>query len=680
MPAPNTENGLGQVQSKLSYRPDIDGLRAIAVLAVLLYHYGAAWLPGGFAGVDIFFVISGYLITRQLAADIEQNGYDPRGLLLRFYNRRIRRIIPAALAVLIVTLTVGWVLLLPGDYASTGESAAYSTFGLGNLYFYWNTGYFDRDAELQPLLHMWSLGVEEQFYLAWPVILLALLWLSQHRIAVVVGAILILISGTFAYAVHLVGSNPKAAFYLPLPRAWELGIGALLAFVPAISNRLLANIFGIGGLALILWSVTSISGGETSPGWSMVPPVLGSALLVWPRAQNLPASALGSEPARWVGLISYSLYLWHWPVLVLFRHYANGKMPSTTEALLLCALAFALAYASWRWVETPFRKARVRPLRVICHGVAAAASICTLAAIIAANDGFTQRVSPEARKMSSLDVMWRWPCPNSITFDGLDKARCVFGAPWDEATTKGILWGDSHAEHMAPLVEAATAGKPFSFILYRECPAALGGAVNREWKEVPWYSNRCSSTRNEMIKFLNSHSEVNLVILSASWTNLGNVVSQDGSLSEALDNYELISYGIRILIEETASPGRKFIVIGDVPQLRRDPIPCALSDYVNLYRKHCRYEDYLVSSERFYEYQGKMYKEIEHIADARSDVIAIFPGYKLCTQEWCQAYIDNEFLYRDGSHLRRNLSHEAKRMLADIIGLTAALSAAGHSQ
>jgi peptidoglycan/LPS O-acetylase OafA/YrhL len=163
------------------YRPDIDGLRAIAVFAVLFFHYGVRSMSGGFVGVDVFFVISGYLITKGLADDIGRNGCSVGPLLVRFYNKRIRRIAPAALVLLGVTLIAGWFMLMPGDYRSTGDSAAFSALGAGNIYFYLHTGYFDRNSDLQPLLHMWSLGVEEQFYLAWPILLTGIIWIGKGR-------------------------------------------------------------------------------------------------------------------------------------------------------------------------------------------------------------------------------------------------------------------------------------------------------------------------------------------------------------------------------------------------------------------------------------------------------------------------------------------------------------------
>ena len=227
-------------------RTDIEGLRAIAVSSVLLFHYDRSWLPGGFVGVDVFFVISGYLITKRLEESIARNNGRLLPVLFDFYGRRIRRIYPALLAVLATTLAVGWFFLIPDDYALTGESAAYAAVGAGNLFYYWNTGYFDRSAELQLLLHTWSLGAEEQFYLVWPFLLFTLLTGVKSRgwVAVAISALIVV---GLLYSARTVTVAPKSAFYLPFARAWELGAGALIAFLPTISNRWLSEVFGLAG-------------------------------------------------------------------------------------------------------------------------------------------------------------------------------------------------------------------------------------------------------------------------------------------------------------------------------------------------------------------------------------------------------------------------------------------------
>ncbi|MCC7042320.1 MAG: acyltransferase [Acidobacteria bacterium] len=341
----------------MPYRPDIDGLRALAVLAVVLYHYGLGDVSGGFVGVDVFFVISGFLITGVLRRDIEVRGLS----LVDFYHRRIRRIIPALLFMLVVALMAGYVLLMPGDYADLGESGLSAAAGAGNLHFFWNTGYFDRASDLLPLLHTWSLGVEEQFYLVWPFALALLLKVGQGRSRFPVAAIAALAAASFAFGIHAMAADPKAAFYLPQFRAWELMIGAALAFLPPVRMAFLAHGGGILGLAVITWSVLALTSESAFPGWNALPPVAGAALLIWSGPDHVVGRGLAMAPLRHVGLVSYSLYLWHWPLLVFFRHYASGEAPTTRESVVLALMAGVISWLSWRFVERPFRTARVRP-------------------------------------------------------------------------------------------------------------------------------------------------------------------------------------------------------------------------------------------------------------------------------------------------------------------------------
>jgi hypothetical protein len=488
-----------------------------------------------------------------------------------------------------------------------------------------------------------------------------------------------LIAIGLAYSVQTVATDPKAAFYLPQSRAWELGAGALLVFLPVIPWRAISELMGIVGLALIGWSVFTLAGGEASPGWPMVPAIFGAALLVWPRSESWTARLLSLPPIRFVGLISFSLYLWHWPLLVLFRFYANGAKPTAIESTALVIVAFLFAYLSWRFVERPVRTSSFRPWSMIGGGLATAGAVCALGVMIVHNAGFASRFSPEVEKVSSLDVMWQWDCPNSKKFDELPQSFCVFGGPWDYSSTRAILWGDSHAEHMAPILEAAAKGYSSSFVLYQACPAVLGGHVRRIWKENPGYAEECVSSRKNAIRFLHDRPDVNLVVLSASWTNLSKVVSQDGSLSGDPDKYQIISRGVQALINETAFPGRRFIIIADVPQLQGDPIPCATSRQVGFFRRACAEGEGTVSSAQFRKYQGKIYAGLQQIAERRTDVVVVLPGDHLCTGKWCKTYLDGEFLYRDGSHIRRNLSEKTKRDYADLIGLTAAVKSSEAS-
>jgi len=662
------------VGGSLGYRPDIDGLRGVAVLAVLLFHYGVPAVSGGFVGVDVFFVISGYLITRLLVQRLPERIAQARGWLIDFYSRRARRILPALLFILAVALAAGWWLLLPDDYANLGKSAAYASVGLGNLYFYRYTGYFDREAALQPLLHLWSLGVEEQFYLIWPTLLGLVGWCTGGRRAWIGAAVGALTLFAFLYALHAVGANSKAAFYLPQARAWELGLGALVVFLPSLPSRFLAEGVPIAGLALIGYAVFVLTSHDPFPGINALWPCLGAALLVWPRQRpSLVGRLLGMFPLRRTGEISYSLYLWHWPLLVFLRYYDNGREPTGWAMIALGVAAYVLAYLSWLGVERPFRRSRAGGVKVLAISLAAAMAVFVAGAAVHHGEGFPARVPASVLALQSRDRMWLWNCSHDLPFTGLRATDCVFGEPWGQATTHALVWGDSHAEHMAPLIEAATKGQPDSFLLYLPCPAALGGRVQRNPDiNLPNYTELCTAIREQGIQILREHPEINLVILSASWQGVSNTIAPPGKPRGGADAVALEKAGVEDLIAATATPGRRFLIIADVPQLIFDPVSCAIAAQSGLLRRRCDGNVEHPSS-LFERYQGAVYAALAAIAAARSDTAVVLPGRALCARAACQTYLGAELIYRDSSHFRRDLDERTKRELADLIGLTAAL-------
>ncbi|PZM15563.1 acyltransferase family protein [Rhizobium tubonense] len=351
-----------------AYRPDIDGLRAIAVSIVLIYHAGISTFRGGFIGVDVFFVISGFLITRLLRADLERGTFS----ISRFYERRIRRIFPALIAVVAVTLTVAPFTLFPVELRTTALTAIAALSSFSNLYLLNSAGYFAADVTSQPLIHTWSLGVEEQFYLAFP-LLLAVIGASRVRAArwtIVVLALASLLGG-----ILLTAADRDIAFYFPLTRAWELLLGSLLAYsvVPQMP-RLLREFGMFAALLLLLVSSVKFHAGLAFPGYFAVIPCVSTLALIGIGGQG-PTTVKGllsSSPFVWVGKISYSLYLWHWPIFVYYQ-LIRGTALSAPEALALILLSVLAAYLSWRYVEQPFRERKILATRaelLRCAGVA----------------------------------------------------------------------------------------------------------------------------------------------------------------------------------------------------------------------------------------------------------------------------------------------------------------------
>jgi len=454
----------------LNYRRDIDGLRSLAILPVLFYHFGVWPFTGGFVGVDVFFVISGFLITGILVKEIEAGRFSLAG----FYDRRFRRILPALVAVVLASLVAGYVLMFPADYESLGWQAAYSVFGLANFYFLWNTGYFDRAADLLPMLHMWSLAVEEQFYVIWP-LLLALLFRFGRKAAIAC-LVLIVVVSLIASAI-VVGEDRDMAFYMLHTRAWELALGALLVFAPAATPRL-AHPASVVGIALIGYAVFAFTEKTTFPGlWALLPCV-GAALLIWSGGGGIVNRLLSLPPFGGVGLISYSLYLWHWPVLVFWRIWANGVRPVGHEIAVLIAVSFVLAILSYFVIEQPFRQRRSwRPRITVPVGIGAAAVLAAVGAFIVQQGGIPGRLPAEAVRLASFvdyrREFSRYNCYFADDRGDLDKLspECLAG---ETGKPNVLVYGDSHAHHLLKALRDTYPNIRFSELFGFACRPLLG--------------------------------------------------------------------------------------------------------------------------------------------------------------------------------------------------------------
>lgn len=350
-------------------RNDIDGLRAVAVLGVVLHHAGLAALPGGFVGVDVFFVISGFLISRIITDGVADGSFS----LAHFYERRARRILPALIPVVALSLIAGYWLLLPDDYENLGQSAVATLFFANNALLTLTSGYWDLAATFKPLLHTWSLGVEEQFYIAYPLLALLVLRRRPRLFApMLAGGIAI----SLLLSVTLSARQPDASFYLIHTRAWELLLGALSAWymLRARQPERVARMLALAGLAMIVGAMLLIDETAPYPGWRALLPCVGTALILrHGPAGGLAQRVLGWGPLVLVGLASYSIYLWHQP-LFAFARAASVTPPGAGPMAALTLATLGIGYASWRWIEQPFRDARRWPLRpFLTLGIAATA-------------------------------------------------------------------------------------------------------------------------------------------------------------------------------------------------------------------------------------------------------------------------------------------------------------------
>ena len=420
----------------LKYRPDVDGLRAIAVMLVLNFHAFPAVMPGGFVGVDVFFVISGFLITGLIARELEQQRFS----LLTFYARRIRRIFPALLVVLAVSLVLGWLFLLPAPYAQLGIDTFASAAFLANITLMLQSGYFDIASASKPLLHLWSLGIEEQFYLAWPLVLMlaARMKLSIVAVAAVLGV------ASFILNVALVGSQPIAAFYLPFSRAFELLLGAVLACswdrIP--QGQRASDLRAWAGVAMIAIAAGLLDKHSAFPGWWAVLPVAGTALLLSAPQAWVCRVLLASPLLVWIGLISYPLYLWHWPLLV-FGAIIKFQPLTLPERELILLLSTVLAWATYAFVEKPIRFGPPSPRKLwaLCVGMVL---VGIAGGVVALGRGMDFRLPAEIRELTGVPKlspdMRRHQCLLDLASESNFATDCA-----ERGRPLVMVWGDSTA-------------------------------------------------------------------------------------------------------------------------------------------------------------------------------------------------------------------------------------------
>ncbi|KUF10164.1 acyltransferase family protein [Pseudoponticoccus marisrubri] len=499
----------------LPYRPEIDGLRAVAVLAVVLYHFGLP-LQGGFVGVDVFFVLSGYLIGGILWREYRETG---RIWLANFYVRRFRRLAPAFFAMIAVTALLGWALLLPFEYREFGKTVIASTVYLSNILFYRQAGYFDSASEDKPLLHTWSLAVEEQFYIVLPLLLLALSRLRRPWGPVVVlGALWAL---SLAACVALTPTQPQAAFYLFPFRAWELLSGVLLAIWGAETRASWRGHPALSwvGLGLILLSILVIPAGPGFPGLLALLPVLGTVLVLSSGADDNPVNRLLCHPvARFFGLISYSLYLWHWPIFTFSDYLRDGY--GLIEAPVWIALSIGLGWLSWRFVETPVRQARALPGGVVLGGTAlASVAALALGGWLFLRDGLPDRFGPAARPhiAATGDFLQDWSrchIADTLPLQGLEV--CPIGP---EGAPKVLVWGDSHVRAVREGLDAAAheAGVP-GLILWRAGCPPLVGLRKVESAASPAQDTLCTQANLQIRQGLGRLDSVDTVLLIGRWS------------------------------------------------------------------------------------------------------------------------------------------------------------------
>jgi len=512
----------------LRYFPHIDGLRTIAILPVVAFHADVAAIPGGFTGVDIFFVISGYLITSIIIREIRENSFS----ILEFYKRRALRILPAYVAMVLFVLATSYWISLPDEVERLGRSVVASAFFISNIYFWRITDYFSPDSIYEPMIHAWTLSVEEQYYILIPILLLIVArFLGAHFVAIFA----LLTVASFGLAVALLETHELATFYLLPMRAWEFGAGSLVALagIDISRTRRFRTPFALIGLVLIAWSMFGLSAQSPFPGPNAAFAVVGATLLIIFAPGSFVGNALSSRPAVSIGKISYSLYLWHWPLIVFYRSWYGPELHVLDIAILI-TVSLAVATLSFFFIEQPFRTAWMRGQsggRVTGIGLA-----CLL---FVGASGFTVMQfgdrwgghSAEVRQMASF-IGYRarstpHPCFIHARTPGLIKAYDpVACLPEDPSKHTVLIMGDSHSEHLMSAFEDVYSNINWQF-------AGATGCFPDFNNTKKWY---CPSLYRDFV-FKNhlSKGEVDTVILSMRWTK-ENLEKADKLLQALLEN------------------------------------------------------------------------------------------------------------------------------------------------
>ena len=544
----------------IKYRADIDGLRAIAVLPVVLFHSGVKLISGGFVGVDIFFVISGYLITSIIYSEITQGRFS----IIRFYDRRARRIVPALSVVVLATLIGGWIFLLPSQFETTAKASIATLFFVSNLFFWRETGYFGEAAETQPMLHMWSLSVEEQFYVVFPMLLLLLAKLSKP---LMIGVVSLACLCSLTVAEWALGYNPAAAFFLLPPRAWELGVGCLLALdtFPAVRSPRARDAISVGGLAAILVAVFFFSARTRFPGISATLPVLGAAALIYAGPGAAVNRMLAIRPVVGVGLISYSLYLWHWPIIVFLRQfYAKVDLPAHLIVMAII-LSFATAALSWRLVERPFRNPGKVSRRTVFAGAGIATAVLALFAVtIALRAGLPSRFAPDVVRMAAASDDFSPLGKKCMDGKWIIRPACEFGPGTGPVTF--VIWGDSFAAALVPALQFAAerSGQRGAFIGSNTCPP-LDGVVTTRLSAR--HRAECKKGNADLLGELVNSGDVATVILTGNWATYLSDDSEPMMIDDAFasNNQIAVRAGLQRTVSRLEGAGKRVVILYDLP-------------------------------------------------------------------------------------------------------------------
>ena len=625
----------------LKYRAEIDGLRAIAVIPVILFHAGFELFSGGFVGVDVFFVISGYLITTILIKDLENNSFS----LVNFYERRARRILPALYFMIITSVIIGWFILTPYFYRDLFQTITATSLFMSNYLIYLKSGYFAAIADLKPFLHTWSLAVEEQYYVLFP-ILLFLFW-RFGRIATVLLLIALLIF-SFLYCLWALDHHPNANFLLLPSRAWELLAGCLVAFFIQKKGLLSNNFLATLGLVAIIFSVFVFDSSTPFPSYYTLVPVLGAmAIIIFANEKTLVAQILRARIIVGLGLISYSLYLWHQPVFSFLKHLLFTK-PTYFQSFVALVLICLISIFSWQYVERPFRnKKKFSKKSIIIFSIVFIIATALLGLLGHKKMGFTNRLSTETRMISegSFDKNPRqFECKYLDEKSEIDET-CLIGDKKNAEPSIAII-GDSHADHLLQsfhnqlLLEGLTAYN-FSF---KNCSPVSFISTTSDFTE-----NICFE---KISNFIKDNKNVNKVIVAFRWvTSIPGKGYGNFSRENLLDKKILKSRGeiIAKKLENLAGSEIELTLVYPVPEAGEDVPNYTVKKRILGKKNFILRIPYALFMER-----NKYAYYALNLVSTTKAIIRVYPSQVLCEEipdGYCKTVFNSKSLYYDDDHL-----------------------------
>lgn len=653
---------------KHAYRTEIDGLRAVAVLPVMLFHAGLQQFSGGYVGVDVFFVISGYLITTILLGELAEGRFS----LLNFYERRARRILPALFLVMLASLPFSWAWMTPDQLRDFGRSlVAVTVFG-SNFLFWIESGYFGAAAEVKPLLHTWSLAVEEQYYVVFPLLLMVFWRFGKRRLVGVIVAI-----GVLSFALAQFGENlaspggdpnssfrwiavPEYAFYLTPARTWELLLGALCAFFlfrrPIPGPGVARELGAVVGVILIGVAMLAFDQNTPFPGAYALLPTVGTALIIlFATSGTVVAKLLSTRLLVGVGLISYSAYLWHQPLFAFARLRTLGEVP-VWVFLFLTGVALVLAYLSWRYVEQPFRTRR-RFSRQQVFALAA----CTSAAMLAVglsghfSHGFAGRYDSRVAQLQSPHAGDTLGCNNARRLEQNNLTElCTLGMP--DAPRKIAVLGDSHASSLSDALHAAGVEYGITFVPFNGNWCA---PLYRFGTHEPTRNPGCRRLMTAALDMVAERADIETVVLVAEWANyttgirwgVSKVASyasgSDFEIPDAAGNREAFDRALRATLVRLE--GKRVVIVKSVPEYHTR-VPDALAKAA-LFADGELPEDMRVSWEDYWERNRDVETVWSRVPDGAAEFVDT--GQYLCSGAWCRYMNEQGALYLDDNHLSR---------------------------